>query len=336
MMRKIINDPDSFVDEVVEGILLAYPNHLQSVGGDLRVLTRTSRSDGRVGVVTGGGSGHLPLFLGYVGHGLCSAVALGNVFSSPSAAQMLAAITAADAGAGVLCLYGNYGGDIFNFDLACDLADAKDIKTMTVLGVDDVLSAPRERADARRGVAGLLYAYKVAGASAERGDSLAEVARLAAKAVHATGSAGVGLSPTILPAAGEPTFTLAEGEMEIGIGIHGEPGSHRGPLETADQIADRLLTPILADLDIRCDDEVAILVNGLGATPLEELFLVYRRAVRTLHDRGVQVTRSFVGEYATSLEMAGASISLLKLDSELLQLLDAPAASPFVNLGAPR
>lgn len=331
MMRKIINSPDAFVDEVVEGILLAHPERLRAVGDDLRVLARTPDAPGKVGIVTGGGSGHLPLFLGYVGEGLCSAVAIGNVFSSPSAEQMMAAIQAADSGAGVLCLYGNYGGDVFNFDLACDLAD--DIETTTVLGIDDVLSAPKERADSRRGVAGLVFAYKVAGAAAARGDSLAEVTRLAETAVRATGSAGVGLSPTILPAAGLPTFTLAEGEMEIGIGIHGEPGAHRGGLETADQIADRLLAPIVADLDLAAGSRVAVLVNGLGATPLEELYLVYRQVARTLAGRGVEVTRSFVGEYATSLEMAGASVSLLALTDELLELVDAPASSPFVTFG---
>ena len=331
-MRKIINNPDDFVDEVVEGILLAHPDRLGAVGGDLRVLARTDEAAGRVGIVTGGGSGHLPLFLGYVGRGLCSSVAIGNVFSSPSAEQMLAAIEAADEGAGVLCLYGNYGGDIFNFDLACDLADG--IETTTVLGIDDVLSAPRERADSRRGVAGLLFAYKVAGAAAERGDDLTEVTRLADKAVRATGTAGVGLSPTILPAAGVPTFTLDEGEMEIGIGIHGEPGQHRGALETADEIAERLLTPIAADLELVAGDRVALLVNGLGATPLEELYLVYRKVVQNLTATGVEVTRSLVGEYATSLEMAGASVSLLRLDDELLELLDAPASTPFVGFGA--
>lgn len=330
-MRKIINDPDAFVDEVLQGILLAHPDRLASVGDDARVLVRKDQPAGRVGIVTGGGSGHLPLFLGYVGRGLCSSVAIGNVFSSPSAEQMLAAIKAADEGAGVLCLYGNYGGDIFNFDLACDLAD--DIETATVLGIDDVLSAPRERADARRGVAGLLFAYKIAGAAAERGDSLAEVTRLADRTVRATGTAGVGLSPTILPAAGVPTFTLETGEMEIGIGIHGEPGAHRGQLESADQIADRLLAPIVADLELVAGDRVAVLVNGLGATPLEELYLVYRRVVQSLTGAGVEIKRSLIGEYATSLEMAGASVSVLKLDEELLPLLDAPASSPFVGFG---
>lgn len=331
-MQKIINEPGSFVDEVIEGILLAHPDRLRVINSDPRVLARPADARGRVGIVTGGGSGHLPLFLGYVGQGLCSAVAVGNVFSSPSAEQMLAAIEAADEGAGVLCLYGNYGGDIFNFDLACDLAEG--IETRTVLGIDDVMSAPAERASTRRGVAGLVFAYKIAGAAAERADDLAEVTRLAEKAVRATGTAGVGISPTILPEAGTPTFTLADGDMEIGIGIHGEPGAHRGLLESADQIAGRLLEPIVRDLTLSSGDRVAVLVNGLGATPLEELYLLYRRVHHELVNAGIVVSRLLVGEYATSLEMAGASVSLMRLDDELIELLDAPASTPFVDLGS--
>ncbi|MFT3889553.1 MAG: dihydroxyacetone kinase subunit DhaK [Arachnia sp.] len=330
-MKKIINAPDAFVDETIEGLLAAHPDHLAVVGGDLRVLARRAEKAGRVGIVTGGGSGHLPLFLGYVGPGLCSAVAIGNVFSSPSAEQMLAAIQAADEGAGVLCLYGNYGGDVLNFDIACDLADIEDIPTATVLGVDDVLSAPRDRADSRRGVAGLVLAYKVAGAAAAEGRSLEDVAAVTRRAVSRMGTAGVGLSPTILPAAGQPTFTLPDGEMEIGIGIHGEPGQHRGPLESADAIADRLFTAVRDDLGLADGDRVAVLVNGLGATPLEELYVVYRRLAALCADVGVTVERRYVGEYATSLEMAGASVSVLRVDDELLGLLDAPSYSPLVR-----
>jgi dihydroxyacetone kinase len=329
VMKKIINAPDHFVDEVIDGILLAHPGRLRTVGDDARALVRSTLAPDTVGIVTGGGSGHLPLFLGYVGEGLCSGVAVGNVFSSPSAEQVFAATQASDTGRGVLYLYGNYGGDVFNFDLAADLADAEDIETKTVLGTDDVASAPRTRADTRRGVAGIFFAYKIAGAAAARGDDLPEVAAIAQRAVHATGTAGVGLSPTILPAAGKPTFSLPEGEMEIGIGIHGEPGSHRGPLEGADAITDRLLGLIIDDLGLASGDTVAVLVNGLGATPLEELYVVFRRVSGELADRGIGIHRSYVGEFATSLEMAGASISLLRLDAELITLLDAPADSPF-------
>ena len=329
-MKKIINDPEAFVDEVLDGLLLAHGDRLRAASDDRRALVRADApAQGRVGIVTGGGSGHLPTFLGYVGEGLCSGVAVGNVFSSPSSEQVLAATTASDGGAGVLYLYGNYGGDVLNFDLAADLAELEGIETRTVLVTDDVASQPRERAADRRGVAGLFLAYKCAGAAAERGDDLAAVAAAAKAAVDATRTMGIGLSPTILPAAGRPTFELDEGEMEIGIGIHGEPGVHRGPLEPADAITDRLLEPIVEDLGLAAGDRVAVLVNGLGATPLEELYVVYRRVHQRLTGLGVDVERRFVGEYATSLEMAGASISVMRLDDALAELLAAPARSPF-------
>ena len=333
-MKKIINDPESFVDEVIDGLLLAHPDRLKAAGEDRRSLVRASAPDGVVGIVTGGGSGHLPLFLGYVGTGLCSGVAVGNVFSSPSPDQVLAATVASDSGKGVLYLYGNYGGDVFNFDLAGDLADAEGIEVTTVLGTDDVASAPIERAETRRGVAGILFAYKIAGAAAARGDDLATVAAFAQRAVDATGTMGVGLSPTILPAAGKPTFELPDGEMELGIGIHGEPGQRRGPLETADAITDQLVEQILADRGIASGARVAVLVNGLGATPLEELYVMYRRVRQLLDERDIRVHRPYIGEYATSLEMAGASISIIALDDELTALLDAPADSPFFTQGA--
>lgn len=329
-MKKIINKPEDFVDEVIEGILLAHPAALRSVSKDNRALVRGDAPlANKVGIVTGGGSGHLPVFLGYVGEGLCTGVAVGNVFSSPSSEQILDATKASHGGAGVLYLYGNYGGDVFNFDLAADLAEMEDIETATVIVSDDVASAPKERAATRRGVAGMVFAYKIAGASAERGDSLFEVARLATKTNERVRSMGVGLSPTILPAAGEPTFTLREGEMEIGIGIHGEPGVHRGELESANHITERLLKEILEDLDLRAGSRVALMVNGMGATPAEELYLMFRRAKQILDAAGIEIHRPYIGEYATSLEMAGASITVLALDNELTELLDAPAVSPF-------
>ncbi|MFD3686114.1 dihydroxyacetone kinase family protein [Nocardiopsis sp. NPDC058631] len=333
-LKKIINRPEDFVDEVTESLLMAHPDRLRAATGDRRALVRADAPvEGRVGIVTGGGSGHLPLFLGYVGQGLATGVAVGNVFSSPSAEQIAAATRASHGGAGVLYLYGNYGGDVYNFDLAADVVAAEGIGTATVLGTDDVLSAPRGKEHTRRGVAGLFFAYKTAGACAERGDDLEAVRSVAQRTVDATRTMGVGLSPTILPAAGEPTFTLAEGEMEVGIGIHGEPGSHRGALETADEITDRFLAEILGELEPVRGDRVAVLVNGLGATPLEELYLVYRRVHQVLEERGVVIHRRYVGEFATSLEMAGASVSVLLLDDELAALLDAPAASPFFGQG---
>jgi len=329
-MKKLINNPDRFVDEMLEGLLLAHPDLLRSATDDNRALVRADAPlQGKVGIVTGGGSGHLPVFLGYVGLGLCTGVAIGGVFSSPSPDQMLAATRASSGGAGVLYLYGNYGGDVLNFDLAGDLAEAEDIPTRTVLVTDDVASAPPDQAAHRRGIAGLFFAYKCAGAAAERGDSLDEVVDVAVAAVAGTRSMGVGLSPTILPSAGKPTFELGEGEMEVGIGIHGEPGVHRGPVESADAVTERLTGAIVDDLKLHSGDRVAVLVNGMGATPLEELYIMYRRAWQLFRDLGVEVHRSYVGEFATSLEMAGASISVIRLEDGLTELLDAPAQSPF-------
>ena len=333
-MKKIINAPENFVDEFVEGILLAHPDLVKTPGDDLRVLVRADAPlAGKVGIVTGGGSGHLPLFKGYVGQGLCSGVAIGNVFSSPSSDQIFQATKAVDGGAGVLYLYGNYGGDVFNFDLAGDLAELEGIETRTVLGRDDVASQPKERKLDRRGVAGIFFAYKAAGAAAERGDSLEQVATIAEDVVEHTATIGIGLAPTILPTTGKPSFELPDGEMEIGIGIHGEPGSRRGPLETADEIAEHFTTALVEDLGLAEGARVAVLVNGLGATPLEELYLLYRRTHQLLAGRGIEIVEKYVGEYATSLEMAGASISLLELDDARLELLRAPARSPFFQEG---
>lgn len=329
-MRKIINDPANFVDEMIEGIVLAHPDKVRLASTDPRVLVRVDApKSGRVGIVTGGGSGHLPLFKGYVGAGLCSGVAIGNVFSSPSSRQCLEATKAVDGGAGVLYIFGNYGGDVLNFGLAADMAELDGIETRTVLGRDDVASQPRERAADRRGVAGIFFVYKAAGAAAERGDSLDQVAAVAEDIVENTATMGIGLSPTILPTTGKPSFELPDGEMEIGIGIHGEPGIHRGALETAEEIVGRLLPAIMTDLALKAGDRVAVLVNGLGATPLEELYVLYRSVHQTLSDAGISIDKKYIGEYATSLEMAGASLSLLKLDDSRKALLDAPADSPF-------
>lgn len=333
-MRKIINTPEGFVDEVLEGILLAHPDQLRTATADNRVLVRSDApKTGRVGIVTGGGSGHMPFFLGYVGRGLCSAVAVGNVFSSPSPAQIHAASLAVDGGAGLLYLYGNYGGDVYNFDIAAEMCHGQGIEVTTVHGADDIQSAPADQSETRRGVAGLVLVYKAAGAMADRGASLAEVTRVAQKASDATRTMGVGLSPTILPAAGEATFTLDEGEMEIGVGIHGERGTHRGALETADEITDRFIADLEKEIDLTAGARVALLMNGLGATPLEELYVMYRRVHKVLAERGVEIGYRLIGEYVTSLEMAGASLSIMQLDDELEELLHEPAGSPFFSQG---
>ncbi|WP_250475465.1 dihydroxyacetone kinase subunit DhaK [Caballeronia sp. GAFFF1] len=333
-MKKIINNPETFVDEIIDALLLAHPKWIKAANSDKRALVRADAPrEGRVGIVTGGGSGHMPGFLGYVGEGLCGGVVVGNVFSSPSSEQILEATKGVNGGAGVLYVYGNYGGDVLNFDLASDLADAEGIEVKTVVLTDDVASAPKERASDRRGVAGMVFAFKCAGAAAERGDSLEEVARICAKANANCRTMGVGLSPTILPAAGKPTFTLPDGEMEIGIGIHGEPGTHRGALQSADAIAENLMRQILDDLAAPKGSRLALLVNGLGATPLEELYLLYRRAAKIAEGDGLSIAWSYVGEYVTSLEMAGASITVMLLDDELEALLAAPAHSPFFREG---
>jgi dihydroxyacetone kinase-like protein len=252
------------------------------------------------------------------------------VFASPSSEQILEATRAVHGGTGVLYLYGNYGGDVMNFDLAAELASAEGIETSTVLGADDVASAPAGSESRRRGVAGIAFLYKVAGAKAEEGGSLDEVVAVVERAASGLRSMGVALSPCIVPAAGQPTFSLPNGEMEIGMGIHGEPGVRRGSLEPAAEMAEQLVGRIVPDLPFRPGDEVAVLVNGLGATPREELYILFRSVHAGLTSAGVRVRRTWVGEYATSLEMAGASVSVLRLDDEIARLLDAPCDSPFL------
>jgi dihydroxyacetone kinase-like protein len=329
-MKKIINNPDDFVDELVEGILLAHKTSLKSVSTDNRALARVDAPvAGKVGIATGGGSGHLPVFLGYVGIGLADAVAIGNVFSSPSTQQMLSATRAANGGVGVLHLFGNYTGDVMNFEMAAEFAQAEGIQVERVLVADDVASAPKGEEHNRRGIAGLFFAYKIAGACAEEMASLVEVKTAAEMALANTRSMGVALSPCTVPAAGKPTFTIGEDEMEIGMGIHGEPGIKRGKMQTAGEIVETMMKHILQDLPYESGDEVAVLVNGLGATPLEELYLMHRTVHGILEDQKIDLYRAYVGEFATSLEMAGASISLMRLNPELKQWLDAPAYSPF-------
>ncbi|MGO9584175.1 MAG: dihydroxyacetone kinase subunit DhaK [Acidimicrobiales bacterium] len=333
-MRKIMNDPKNFVDDFLDGLLKAYPREFCAVPGFPRALRRVepSGADPKVAIVTGGGSGHLPLFLGYVGQGLCSAVAVGNTFSSPSADAILAATKASQSGKGVLFLYGNYSGDGINFDDAADMASDSGIETETVRAADDVASAPPAASGSRRGVAGLTLAYKCAGAAAAANYTLSDTAKVAARSLANTRTMGVGLSPTIIPEAGRPTFELAEGEMELGIGIHGEPGIRREEMGDADGIADVLLDGILAELGLTASSRVAVLVNSLGATPEEELYIVYGRVADRLAAMGVTVHRTFVGRYATSLEMAGCSISVMTLDDELTSLLDAHSYSPLLRL----
>lgn len=330
-MRKIINKPENFVDETMEGIIAAYGDKVKLLNDDKRVLLSAYPArEGKVGIVTAGGSGHLPVFLGYVGSGLLDGCAIGNVFASPSAQKMADMIRACDRGNGVLCLYGNYGGDKMNFDMACETVDLEDdIVTKTVLVKDDVASSPKEHAERRRGVAGMVYAFKIAGAAADEGRDLDGVAAAAQKALDHTRTMGVALSPCIVPEVGKPTFTIADDEIEIGMGIHGEPGIEVRKMMTADEVAELIVEKILADMPVASGAKVSVMVNGLGATPKEELLIVYRRVWQLLKEKGITAILPHIGEYATSMEMAGLSITMIELDDELEALLRAPAASPF-------
>lgn len=329
-MKKLMNKAEDFPRETIEGIVLAHPESLKMVNDNFRCIVRADeKKKGKVAIATGGGSGHLPTFLGYVGYGLADGVTVGNVFASPSAECMYEVDKAIDNGVGVLHLYGRYGGDIMNFGMAADLASMDDIEVEEVLVTDDVASAPKGEEDKRRGVAGLFYAYKIAGAAAEKMYSLKEVKEVTQKAVDNTRTMGVALTPCTVPEAGKPTFTIADDEMEIGMGIHGEPGIERGKLKTNDEVVEIMLNKIIEDLPYKEGDEVSVLVNGLGATPLEELYIAYRKVNEILTSKGIKIYRNYVGEFATSMEMAGMSLTLLKLDDELKELLDFKAYSPF-------
>ncbi len=328
-MKKILNDPDSYVDQTLDGLVAAHPDIYARP--EPRVIARPGGAiPGKVGIVTAGGSGHLPVFTGYVGKGLLDAAAIGNVFASPSAEQMTAAMRHAHGGAGILRLYGNYGGDVMNFDMAGEMAEMEDdIVSTTVLLADDVASAPPAEAKKRRGVAGMIYAFKIAGALAEEMAELDAVTAIAQKTADSCRSIGIALTPCTVPQAGYPTFEIAEDEMEMGMGIHGEPGIWRDKLRPADEITDEMMDRIFADLAPSQGDRWSVLVNSLGATPLEELYIMYRRASQRLADRGVTIVMPLVGRYATSMEMTGASITVCRLDGEMERLLKAPAHCAF-------
>ncbi len=327
-MKKVLNDPFAYVDEMLDGLCAAHPEHYRRTGVGGRVIARALPiRAGKVGIVSGGGSGHLPVFTGYVGPGLLDACAIGDVFASPSVDQMADAIRAANGGAGVLRLYGNYGGDVMNFDMAGDIVEMEDIACTSVVLADDVASAKPHEAEKRRGVAGMVYAFKIAGAAAEAGLDLDGVTDAAQRAADACRSVGFALSPCTVPQAGKPTFTLGETEMEMGMGIHGEPGVWRGDLKSADDIAEEMLDILLADRP--ASGKVSVLVNSLGATPPEELYILYRVVKRRLESAGATIVMPLVGRYATSMEMAGASITLCHLDDDLEKWLTAPCDCAF-------
>ncbi len=330
-MKKLINDPFAVVDEMIDGYIAAHPDLVKRApGGNGRAVVRVDAPiAGKVGVIIGGGSGHEPAFMGYVGEGSADGCPVGNVFASPPPDPVLATTRAVNGGAGVIYSYGNYSGDVMNFDMAAEFAAAEGIEVRTVLVTDDVASAPKGSEDERRGIAGGFFVFKVIAARAAEMVSLAEVEASARKANDRTRTMGVALSACTVPAAGRPTFSLEDGEMEIGLGIHGEPGMRRGPIEPADRVADALLDAILADMPLVRGDRVAVLVNGLGATPSMELYILFRHVAARLTELGITIHRSYVGEYVTSLEMAGASITLIHLDDELARLVDAPARTPM-------
>jgi len=328
-MKKILNNPADYVDEMLDGLVAAHPEIYAQP--EHRVITRAADTrKGKVGIVTGGGSGHLPIFTGYVGTGLLDAAAIGDVFASPAAEQMAAAIRRAHGGAGVLRLYGNYGGDVMNFDMAGEMVEMEDnIRSTTVLLADDVVSAPPAEAAKRRGVAGMVYAFKIAGARAEEMADLEAVTSVAKKTADACRSIGMALTPCTVPRAGKPTFEIGPDEMEMGMGIHGEPGIRRERLKPADAIVDEMMDRLFADIPLGRGDNVSILVNSLGATPPEELYIMYRRARARLSDLGASIVMPLVGRYATSMEMTGATITLCHLDDEMERLLKAPCHCAF-------
>lgn len=332
-MKKILNDPAQYVHEAMEGMALAHPEHFRRTGAEGRVISRPDAPvKGKVGIVTGGGSGHLPVFTGYVGSGLLDACAIGNVFASAGSDTIADSIRLADSGQGVLCVIGNYGGDVMNFEIAAEIAEVEGIETRTVIVADDVASAAKNEHQKRRGIAGMVYCFKIAGAKAATMANLAAVAAVAQKAADACRTVGVALGSCVVPASGKPTFTIGENEMEIGMGIHGEPGVRRGPLQRADQIASEMLEMLLTDQPLSRGDRVAVLCNSLGATPLEELYIIYRFVAGQLAKLGVDIVMPLVGRYATSMEMTGFSITFCKLDAELEELLIAPCNCPFLKV----
>lgn len=335
MSKKLINDPDDLITQMIEGMISAHPNHLTVEGNSGRaVVALNGRRDGKVGIVVGGGSGHEPAFAGYVGKGLADAAALGNVFASPSPAQIMDAGFAADGGIGVLFLYGNYTGDVMNFGLAEEGMAKAGVTARSFVTTDDVASASIDKIDERRGIAGNFFVFKVAGAAADLGGSLEAVEAAAKRANDATRTMGVALSACSMPQTGKANFEIPDGEMEIGMGIHGEPGISRIAAETADAVTDRLLVPILQELALSPGDKVAVLVNGLGSTTLLELYLLHRRVAQVLTTQKIDIHHSWVGEYCTSLEMGGASVSLIKLDDDLERWLDHPCDTPALRVGA--
>ena len=325
-MQRILNDPDNIVDEMVEGFLKTHSDIVEATDNKRVVKAKNIQPD-KVGVVTGGGSGHKPAFIGYVGKNLNDSVAIGEICSSPTAAAFLDAFKAADQGKGVACLYGNYSGDNMNVKMAVKMAKKQGLTVKTVVANDDAASAPKDQQDKRRGVAGEILMWKCGGAKAALGGDLDEVIAAAQKAIDNTRSIGIGLTPCTLPAVGHPNFEIKDGTMEVGIGHHGEPGIEVVPLETADKMAKRMTDVVLPDLPFESGDDVVVLVSGLGATPVMELYVLYNELEKIISGKGINIYKSYVGNYFTSLEMSGATLTVMKLDDELKELIDLPCTS---------
>lgn len=323
-MKKLVNDPQKIVQEAVDGFVAAH-NDVVSAHNDPLFITRVHlKQEGKVALISGGGSGHEPLHSGFVGEGMLDAAIPGPVFTSPTPDPILEATKAVNRGAGVVYIVKNYTGDVLNFDTAAELAELEDIEVIQVIVDDDVAVEDSLYTAGRRGVAGTVLVEKLAGAAAERGDSLDEVAAVAKKAVENVASMGVALSACTVPHVGKPSFDLSENEIEIGVGIHGEPGRRKAPMSDADSITDQLIDPILHELQLLHGEQVIALVNGMGATPLSELYVVFRRVQERLNEAGIVVKRSLVGNYVTSLDMQGVSVTLMRVDEEALKLFDAP------------
>lgn len=324
-MKKIINNPSNVVAEMIEGMVVAHPNYLRkSDNGDI-LVRKDAPVKGKVGLVSGGGSGHEPSHAGYVGFGMLDAAVCGEVFTSPTPDQVYEAIKEADGGNGVLLIIKNYTGDVMNFEMAKEMAEMDGIEVEYVVVNDDVAVENSLYTAGRRGIAGTVFVHKIAGAKANQGASLQEVKEVANKVIQNVRSMGMALSPCTVPAAGKPNFTLEEDEIEIGMGIHGEPGTHREKISNANDITTHLVDKVLNDIEINENEEVAVMINGLGSTPLMELYIANKTVNEILTSKGIKVHNTLVGEFMTSLEMAGYSVSILKLDDELKSLLDEKA-----------
>ncbi len=332
-MKKIINDPANVVEEALQGMALAHPDLLEVHLDPHYVVRAGGPEQGKVAVLSGGGSGHEPLHGGFVGYGMLAAACPGAVFTSPTPDQMEAATKAVDGGAGVLHIVKNYTGDVLNFETGAELAAAEGIEVTAVVIDDDVAVKDSLYTAGRRGVGATVLAEKIVGAAAERGDDLAACTALCERVNAGSRSMGLALTSCTVPHAGKPTFELSESEVEVGIGIHGEPGRERLSMEPADALVERLLTPILEDLPYENGDDVLLFVNGMGGTPLIELYIAYRHAEELLRDRGLTVRRRLVGNFITSLEMQGMSLTLLRLDDEMTELWDAPVHTPALRWG---